>query len=247
MDSKLVLVIVGLLIGLSKGGLGGPVPVALVTPLLSQIMPAAQAVGIVLPLLIFADGFALWAYWRQWNGLYIRRMLPLGIVGVVMGVVLLAALAPHDTLLRRVLGLFTLTIILYKTLGGQLSRVKYQSRAWHAYLAGWASGFGSALANVGAPPFTAYMLLQEVSPRVFVGTTTLFFAIINVLKLPGFLSAGVLNLTQLASLAWVALLIPLGVWLGRRFVSSVNPHVFEWIMLAALFLASLSLLLSPAR
>ncbi len=222
-------------------------PVALVTPMLSQIMPAAQAVGIVLPLLIFADGFALWAYWRQWNGLYIRRMLPLGVVGVVMGVVLLAALAPHDTLLRRVLGLFTLTIILYKTLGGQLSRVKYQPRAWHAYLAGWASGFGSALANVGAPPFTAYMLLQEVSPRVFVGTTTLFFAIINVLKLPGFLSAGVLNLAQLASVAWVALLIPLGVWLGRRFVSSVNPRVFEWIMLAALFLASLSLLLSPAR
>ena len=154
-----------------------------------------------------------------------------------MGVMLLAALAPHDTLLRRVLGLFTLTIILYKTLGGQLSRVKYQPRAWHAYLAGWASGFGSALANVGAPPFTAYMLLQEVSPRVFVGTTTLFFAIINVLKLPGFLSAGVLNLAQLASVAWVALLIPLGVWLGRRFVSSVNPRVFEWIMLAALFLA----------
>lgn len=243
----LVLVVAGLLIGLSKGGLGGPVPVALVTPLLSQIMPAAQAVGVVLPLLIFADGFALWAYWRQWEETYIRRMLPLGVVGVGMGVLLLAALAPHDTLLRRVLGLFTLTIILYKTLGGRLTTIKYQPRAWHAYLAGWASGFGSALANVGAPPFTAYMLLQNVSPHSFVGTTTLFFAIINLLKLPGFLGAGVLDLQRLASLSWMFALIPFGVWLGRKVVSWINPHVFEWMMLAALFTASLALLLSPPR
>ena len=35
-----------------------------------------------------------------------------------------------------------------------------------------------ALANVGAPPYTAYMLLQKIDdPVIFLGTTSLFFAL----------------------------------------------------------------------
>jgi uncharacterized membrane protein YfcA len=243
----LVVALACLLIGLSKGGLGGPVPVALVTPLLSQVMPASQAVGIALPLLMFADLFALRLYWRTWDPRLLKLMLPAGLVGVVMGSLLLVTLAnsSQDVTLRRILGIFTLLVVIYKVVDNRLAAVHYSPRNWHGYLAGWASGFGSALANVGAPPFTAYMLLQELTPTTFIGTTTIFFAIINAAKLPGVLSSqNVLNLDQLISVLWAVPLIPLGVWLGRRFIDVINPKAFENLMLVLLFGASLVLLFS---
>lgn len=238
----LLIVAACLLIGLSKGGLGGPIPVALTTPLLSAVMPVSQAVSLVLPLLILADVFALWAYWRDWDMRYVRLMLPAAVLGVVLGLLLLTTLP--DLWLRRLLGLFTLVVVLYKTGSGRIARLRYQPRNWHGRLAGGASGFASALANTGGPPFTAYMLLQGVSPTVFIGTTTLFFAIINLLKLPAVAAAGLLNFPLLLSAAWAIPLIPLGVWIGRQFTNRVNPQLFEGLMLALLLLASLSLIFS---
>jgi hypothetical protein len=237
-----VLSLATLLIGLSKGGLGGPVPIALIAPLLSQVMPVPQAVGITLPLLLFADVFALKMYWREWDMRYIRLMLPIALIGIVMGTLLLATLP--DIVMRRVLGSFTLVAVIYKVASDSLKSLTYTPRNWHAYFVGWAAGFGSALANVGAPPFTAYMLLQKVDPTVFIGTTTLFFAIVNALKVPGVLLAHVLDVQQLVSVAWTLPIIPFGVWLGRRALSWMNPVTFERLMLVLLFCASLVLLFS---
>jgi uncharacterized protein len=238
----LMFALAALLIGVSKGGLGGPVPVALTAPLLSLVIPVSDAVGIVLPLLLFADVFALILYWRKWDTRYIRLMLPMGVVGVVMGTLLLAALS--NDVLRKVIGVFTLIAVLYKLGSGRLQSLQYQPREWHGYFAGWAAGFGSSLANVGAPPFTAYLLLQnDVTPTTFIGTTTLFFAIVNALKLPGFLSAGVLNMPLLVGILWVVPIIPFGVWLGRWTIKRMDAKFFERLMLALLFLMSIFLLL----
>jgi uncharacterized membrane protein YfcA len=246
MSFTLIVLIASLMIGLSKGGLGGPVPVALLTPLLSFIMPASQAVGLVLPLLIFADMFALYIYWKQWDARQVRLMLPMGVLGVILGGILLLALAENNQndLLRRLIGAFTLFFVIYKLSSGWLAALEYHPRGWHGYVAGWASGFGSALANMGAPPFTAYMLLQKTTPLTFVGTTTLFFAIINLLKLPiTLMSSKVLNLHLLASILWAVPFIPVGVWLGRRFVDRVNAKAFENMMLILLGAMGLFLLL----
>lgn len=238
---NLMFAVVALLIGFSKGGLGGPVPVALTAPLLSLVIPPRTAVGVILPLLMFADVFALYFYWRRWEIRYVRLMLPAGVIGVILGTLLLATLS-NETL-RRIIGAFTLIAVIYKVLNDRLKSVTYRPQDWHAYLAGWGSGFGSSLANAGAPPFTAYMLLQPgMTPIPFIGTTTLFFAVINVLKLPGFLSTGVLDVDLLLRILWVLPLIPFGVWLGQTVVARMDTRVFESMMLAALFLMGLALL-----
>ncbi|NWF71273.1 MAG: sulfite exporter TauE/SafE family protein [Chloroflexi bacterium] len=247
LDAIFIMALATLMIGLSKGGLGGPVPISLIAPLLSQIMPVPQAVGITLPLLLFADIFALRTYWGTWDKRYIRLMLPIAVLGVVMGTWVLATLP--DLALRRVLGVFTLSAVLYKIASGSLKALAYSPRDWHAYVAGWASGFGSAVANVGAPPFTAYMLLQKIDPTPFIGTTTLFFAVVNALKLPGFLLAGTIDVHQLIGVAWTLPIIPFGVWLGRKALQWINPRLFEWLMLSLLLWASLTLIFSvpPVR
>jgi uncharacterized membrane protein YfcA len=242
MDIALLLMLVALLIGLSKGGLGGPVPVSMTAPLLSLVMPVQAAIGVTLPLLIFADVFALYFFWRKWDMRYIKLMLPMGLIGAVLGILLLSVLS--DSALRRVLGAFTLVAVIYKVASDSGWLRKYKPQLWHGRLAGWGSGFASALANAGAPPFTAYMLLQDdITPMSFVGTTTLFFAIINAFKLPGFLLTGTLDVQRLISIVWIVPLIPVGVWLGRWLIHRINTEVFIRFMLGLLFLLGLWLLL----
>jgi uncharacterized membrane protein YfcA len=204
-----------------------------------------EAVVLVLPLLMFADLFALRVYWNKWDMRYIKLMLPIGLIGMLMGAWVLVNLP--DVALRRVLGFFTLTAVVYKLASDSLKSLQYTPRTWHAYFTGWAAGFGSAVANAGAPPFTAYMLLQKVEPTPFIGTTTLFFAIVNVLKLPSFIGTQLLSPSQLLSIAWTLPLIPLGVWLGRRGLTMINAKAFEWLMVVLLFWASFSLLFSGGR
>ena len=219
--------------------------VVLTTPLLTLVMPAAEAVSIVLPMLLIADVFALWAYWKMWDMHYVRLLLPLTIIGIVAGTYFLATL--DDNTLRRLLGLFTLGFVVYRVASDRLRGLEYHPQNWHGYLAGAASGFGSALANTGGPPFTAYMMLQDVSPRTFVGTTTLYFAIVNLIKLPGLVVADLLDFSDLLQVAWALPLIPAGVWLGRWMVNRMNKTAFERFMLIVLAFAGVLLLVLPSR
>jgi uncharacterized membrane protein YfcA len=245
MDFYLVVAVVGLLIGLSKGGMGA-VLVILVTPLLTLVMPTADAVSLSLPLLIFADVLALYVYWNQWDMRYVRLMLPSAILGIAVGTLLLATLP--DLTLRRLLGIFTLIFIGYRLLSTRLLAIRYQPQNWHGYAAGAASGLGSALANTGSPPFTAYMLLQGISPEVFAATTTLFFAIVNLLKLPAQVVAGIMHFDRVLATLWVLPLIVAGVWLGRWMIRRINQPAFERLLLVLLAVASFVLiLLPPAR
>jgi uncharacterized membrane protein YfcA len=239
MHFSLIIFIAAIFVGLVKGGLG-PVAGALIVPLLSTSMPVTQAVGLTLPLLLVGDWIALPIYWRKWDTKELRLLVPGGVFGIVMGIALLTTLP--DSALRHVLGVFTLTVAAYKLISDSLSDVQYTPRRWHAVLAGWGSGFGSALANVGAPPITAYLLLRRLTPTFFIGTTVVFFLIMNLLKFPVFLAANVITAHQLVGIVWALPLIPVGVWGGKRFVQWIDPKKFERLMLVLLIGVGLSLL-----
>lgn len=241
--SIIVIALVGFWIGLSKGGLAGPIGGAVILPLLSQMMTIPEAVGIILPLLLIGDLAAVRLYWGRWDWHYMRLLMPASVVGIAMGIGLLTALS--DDLLRRLLGTLTLGVVAYKLASDSLAGLAYTPRTWHGYLAGWASGFGSALANIGGPPVTAYLLLNRLPPVRFVGTITLFFFALNVLKLPGYIAARIIDVDRLAGIAWMFPLIPLGVWTGRALVKRFNPLAFERLMLFLLAIAGLALLFSP--
>jgi len=237
----LVIVIVCVIIGLSKGGLGAAL-VVLCVPLLSLVMPVTQAISLTLPLLIFADVFALVAFWKLWDMHYVKLLLPPAIVGILIGTYVLASL--DELTLRRVMGVFVLIFVVYKVvIEPRLLNATYQPQNWHGTLAGAISGFGSALANVGGPPFTIYMLFQpNVTPVAFAGTATLLFAIVNALKMPGLIAAHIFDLNDLTSVLWALPLIPVGVFIGRWAVKRLNRRRFDQIMLAVLTINAIFLL-----
>ncbi|MBN2302902.1 MAG: sulfite exporter TauE/SafE family protein [Anaerolineae bacterium] len=238
MSFAVIIITAALIVGLAKGGFGALG--TLLTPLMSLIMPVQDAVGVILPLLMVGDWFALHAYRGTWDMSHVRRLLPTAVIGVIAGMLLLTNLP--DTALRRILGIFTLIIIVYKLASDSLQNVEYTPRAWHGALAGSAAGFSSALANAGGPPMQSYLLLQRLSPTVYVGTNAVFFASVNMMKLPAFLAADVIDPDRLVGILWVIPLIPVGVWIGRRLIDRIPPKLFEWVVMVSLLWAAVMLL-----
>jgi uncharacterized membrane protein YfcA len=233
----LIIALLGFLIGLTKGGfntLG-----ALLTPVLSLVLPVSTAVGVLLPMLIVGDAFAIYMYWREWDTKLVRRMLPAGIVGALIGTYLLATLSPDA--LRIALAIFVLLLVVYKLASDRIASLAYQPRRWHAPAMGGLSGVASGMFNNGGPPFNSYLLLQKLPPRIFIATTALFFALLNLIKVPGFWYTGVLNVQLLLSLWWVFPFIPLGIWTARWLVTHVNQQTFEWIIIVLLIISSIIL------
>ncbi len=98
-----------LLVGLSKGGLGGGVGFVGV-PLMALVMPPVQAAAILLPILCLMDVAALWT----WRGVYDRRTLidtlPGSIAGIGLGW-LFAAMVTEE-MVRLIIGTIALAFVL---------------------------------------------------------------------------------------------------------------------------------------
>lgn len=233
-----VIAILGFMIGLAKGGFGGLG--ALLTPILALVLPVALAVGVLLPMLMVGDAFAVYMYWKEWDLDLVKRMLPAGTIGAIAGTFLLARLPPDG--LRTVLGIFVLLLIAYRFISDRIQGLRYEPRPWHAPAAGLLAGVASGMFNNGGPAFNSYLLLQKLRARPFIATSAIYFALLNLIKVPGFLYTGVLNLPLLFSLWWVFLFIPVGIWVARITLTRISPSAFEWIIIVLLIFSSLWLL-----
>ena len=230
-----------LLIGLSKGGLGGVLG-SVATPLMALVMPADQVIGLLLPVLMITDIFAVASHWRHWNSRLLWLLLPASILGIASATFFITSVPEH--ILRRGLGVIVLLFALYKIWGEpRLKNWVYQPRGWHGVMAGSVAGFTSTLAHIGGPPISIYLLMQDLDPRTFVATNALFFAVLNWMKVPSYAYAGLFHVDQLLRIVWLLPLIPIGVWIGKWASTRINKVVFERLIIGLLVVTSLLLFL----
>ncbi len=216
-------------------------PGALATPLMALVMPADQAIGLLLPILMLADVFAVALHWRRWNGRLVWLLIPGAVVGVTIGTYFITN-APTRTL-QIALGVIVLLFAIYKIFEKRiLGLFHYQPRDWHGLVAGTITGFSSALAHTGGPPVSVYLLMQDISPGVFNATAAIFFLILNWIKVPYYWYAGLFNFQLLWQVVWILPLVPVGVWLGKQFSNKVNKETFDRVMVALLVIASILLI-----
>lgn len=232
-----MLVIYG--IGLSKGGLGGTLG-ALATPTMALVLPPEGAIGLLLPILIIADLFAVAWHWKKWESRQILLLLPGAIAGITIGTFFITN-APTSAL-RISLGIVVILFVIYRLTEKQIKRRMYRPHTWHGILAGTITGFSSALAHTGGPPFSMYLLMQELPPRRFAATSALFFAIVNWIKVPYYFYAGLFDWSRLLSIAWMLPLLPLGVWHGRRLSETVDKPTFDRLITFLLATAAVYLI-----
>ena len=235
----IMIALVAFMISLSKGGLGGMLG-ALATPMMALVMPADQTLGLLLPIMLLADVFALAFNWKKWNARLVWLMLPGALIGVTLGTVFIAN-APVETL-KLMLAIIALTFVAYKIFEKRLlGSLRYEERNWHGWLAGTTAGFASSLAHSGGPPIIIYFMLLDVTPGVFVATSSLFFAILNWVKVPYYLYIHLFDFQRLWQIAWVIPIVPIGAWFGRWMAAKISKEVFDGIMVGLLAVAALLL------
>ena len=227
------------LIGLSKGGLGGSLG-GLVTPLMALVMPINHALGMMLPVLMVGDLFAVGAHWRGWNSKLLWALLGGALVGVIMGMFLITNASP--VFLKKFLAIVVFLFVVYRLLEQKIrQRLHYQSRSWHGIVAGSIAGFTSTLAHAGGPPVIIYLLMQNLKPPVFVATSAIFIAALNWIKLPFYVSAGLMDFREYLYLAFFLPMIPLGVWVGKQLVHRIDKVVFDKVVIFLLLISGLLL------
>lgn len=228
------------LIGFGKSGVAGTLG-PFVTVVMALALPADEAIGLLLPMLIVGDAFTVTAHWRRWDLALLRPLVLAAIAGIAAGSVVIAAV--DETTLRRIIAVVMLLFVIAYA-GVRRLQIAPDRVSRYAWVAGGTAGLTSTLAHLGGPPIVAYLLTAGVGPRTFVGTSAAFFTTINLLKVPGYALAGLLDGELIVSTAWAWLLLPVGVVIGRILVDRIDRTWFERATLALLAAGSLVLLVT---
>jgi uncharacterized membrane protein YfcA len=234
-----VCVIAVLVVGLSKSGLLGGLGVVGV-PLLALVMPARDAAGMMLPVLLAMDVVAVWTYRKECDWSLLRIMLPGAAVGTLAGWALWTLVS--DDMVLLMVGVITLLFVLDAVLPlrKQLEGLP-PSRPWGQFW-GALAGFTSFISHTGGPPYQIYTLPRRMTPALYAGTASFFFAIVNMAKLVPYFFLGQLSV---ANLSLSAALIPIGmvgVFLGVFLVRRISARLFYQIAYWLVFLLALKLI-----
>jgi uncharacterized membrane protein YfcA len=226
------------LTGVSKGGFGGGVG-GFAVPIMSMMIAPAEVAALMLPILCAMDVFGVHAWRGRWSAQHLRMLLPGAALGVVLGALAFGALSANAV--RLLVGFIAVVFALNRwfALAERLAaRLALQPRPpgrvaglfW-----GTVSGFTSTLAHAGGPPFAVYMLPQKLDKSLLVGTSVLFFFVVNYTKLVPYYLLGQLNLGSLAASLLFAPLAPLGIWLGVWLNRRISEPAFYQVSYALLF------------
>src|SRR5690606_12902023 len=97
------------IVALSKSGLLGSLGMVAV-PLLTLVMPARDAAGMLLPLLLVMDVIAVWTYRKDADWHILKIMLPGAAIGTLIGWALWSLVS--DAMVLLLVGVITLLFIL---------------------------------------------------------------------------------------------------------------------------------------
>jgi len=234
-----VAVLAVLIVGLSKAGLLGGLGVVGV-PMLALIMPARDAAGMMLPVLLCMDAVAVWMYRKEFDRSILKLMLPGAAIGTLIGWALWAFVS--DAMVLLLVGVVTLLFVIDAVFP---IRKKLEglppSKGWGSFW-GATAGFTSFISHTGGPPFQIYVLPQRLSPAIYAGTSAMFFAVVNTSKLIPYFFLGQLNVSNLTLSAALAPVGMLGVFIGIYLVRRISAKLFYTIAYWLIFLLAFKLI-----
>jgi len=233
-----------LLVGIGKAGFGGGVGIV-ATPLLALTIPVADAAALLLPLLIIMDFFSVRHYYGTFDCQSIRLLLPSAVVGIAVGALFFGYFSGNERILRVGIGVLALLFVLFQAARALIVGALRGRRPPPAagILLGAMAGFTSTLAHAGGPPASIYLLPQKLPRAVFVGTTVIFFAAVNLVKLIPYSYLGLLRVGNVLVVLLLSPLCFLGVRLGIYLNGRVSEVWFNRVVYTLLFLTGLQLLL----
>jgi hypothetical protein len=239
-SAVLLITLVVLLVGISKSAFAGALGVFAV-PLLMLKFTAIEAITLMLPLLIIADAMSVKSFWKRWDTPLLFSLIP----GAIFGIMIANLTMDHinSEYLRYIIALICIMFAIKNICFKQL-HLSFINNRIGAYFMSASSGISSTLVHAGGPPLIIYFTAIGLAQTKFVATAAVFIAIMNIIKLIGVLSLGLLTIDMvLIALAFTPVAF-MGNWLGVKLNNRLDKKLFLKLMNYLLLLLGLWLIFS---
>ncbi len=228
-------------IGFSKSGFPGAGLLTVI--IMAHLFGARESTGALLPMLICGDILSVRVFHQHARWELIRRMLPPTAIGIVAAYLLMRWL-PGGAF-RPIIGWIVLAMVLLQA--ARRWRPEWYASVPHsvpfARTMGFATGVATMLANAAGPVMGLYLLAINTPKFALVGTSSWFFLIVNVFKVPFSAQLGLIHgMTLLFNLLLIPL-IAVGIFTGQRLMRVIPQSLFEALLLLFATIASLRMIL----
>jgi len=233
------------LVGMAKTGLAGLG--TLFIAIFANVLPTKQATGLVLPLLIFGDVVAVVVYRRHTQWPQLLRLFPWAGLGVIVG--FLAMDRINNEQARILVGgiiVILMGLHLWRRGRGGQAEERWKEKGPPAVVVagtGVLAGFTTLIANAAGPLMAIYLLALRLPKLEFLGTSAVFFLLLNLFKVPFMVNLGLVNGPSLMTNLALAPAVWAGAFAGRWLVHRINQRWFEIFTLSMTAVAGLKLLL----
>ena len=227
------------LMGLSKGGI--PMIAMLSVPLMSLFMDPTLAAGLLLPIYIVADMYAIYLFRKAFSVRNLKILLPGAVFGVLAGFVAVAFV--QGDAIKLLVALIGITY-LANAMRNRLLKRNVPARSAdvpRGVFWGAMSGFTSYITHAGGPSYQTYVLPQQLDKMVYLGTTTIFFATVNLMKVPPYIFAGQITVESAQQAIFLAPMALAGAWSGAMISRILPQRVFFLLVEIALAVVSAKL------
>jgi len=216
------------LLGLSKSGIKGIG--ILIVVILAFVFGEKASTGVLLPMLIVADIFAVIYYHRHAQWKYIIKLMPWMVVGVLLGVWIGNDIS--EVLFKKLMAIIIIGSVLVLFYSENRKSTNIPTSRWFSSTAGLLAGFTTMIGNLAGPIANIYFLAIRLPKNEFIGTAAWLFFIINLFKLP--FHFFVWKTVSVETLVLNSVLVPallLGFFIGVAIVKLIsNLHYRRFIL-----------------
>lgn len=215
-------------LGLSKSGIKG-ISIIIVA-LMVLVFGAKASTGILLPMLLVGDIFAVIYYNRHAQWQYLIRLLPFMMLGVILGTWIGESLS--EEVFRRSMALVIFISVAVMFWWDQRKSKQVPQHIGFAGVMGLTAGFTTMVGNLAGSFANIFFLAMRLPKNAFIGTTAWLFLIINLFKVPFHVfSWGTITWETLKIDAVLVLPILLGLFVGIKILKKVNDALFRRFIL----------------
>jgi uncharacterized protein len=221
------------MVGVAKAGITGLSILSIA--LFTQVFPSSkQASGLILPLLIFGDFVAVFAYRKHTQWRFLWRLFPWTALGVFLGYLTMGRISDHTAkvMIGGIILVLALMSFARRYLPGQQADSGLQVHWTIAALIGMLAGFITLIANAAGPLMAIYFVAMRLPKMEYVGTAAVFFMLLNLFKVPFMVDLGLITTHSFGFNLALAPAVVIGSFGGRWLLMRVNQEMFEKLVLA---------------
>ncbi|REE81756.1 hypothetical protein BX611_1292 [Lutibacter oceani] len=227
------------LLGVGKAGIKG-IGVVIVI-IMAIVFGGKPSTGVLIPMMVLADIFAVIYYHRHTQWKYLVKLLPTMVIGVLLGVWFGNDIS--DAVFKQLMAVLILGIVILMIfMDRKKSDVVPQNRFFSNSI-GLLAGFTSMIGNLAGSFSNIYFLAMRLPKNEFIGTAAWLFFVINVFKLP--FHFFIWKTVSKESLLINVLLIPgiiLGFFAGVKLVKLINNEAYRKFILIVTAVGALVIL-----